>query len=280
MTVQEMKAYQTKSNAKVEAAVPRPTPRAYKMVGLDDKVKVLLFGGLGTGKTKFLEGPIESGERVLVMSTDFGNNGLLTVKNSLRRKGKADLLEAGLLNIDLGEYKDVVGFLDNPLGYIPDILTFHPTVLAWDGFSTFNNDYLDEESESGGKNVRSLAEDKFGHWYDVKRATLRVLRKFFQFVRPDGGNLYKILTTIEAKPDVNEYTNVTERAPLIQGGAKEFTGGGFDLVMQCFKEDKDGKERFYYRTAGAKFATKNRDFDLKPVEDADPVRIWQVLTGK
>jgi AAA domain len=279
MTVTEMKTFSVKSTAKSEAASPRPKPRPYKMTGTDDKVKVMLFGGLGTGKTKFLEGPIESGERLLVMSTDFGNNGLLTVKNSLRRKGKANLLETNLLNIDLGEYKDVIGFLDNPLEYIPDLHLFDPTGLAWDGFSTFNSDYLDEYSEKENE-FRSLGDDKFGHWYDVKRATLRVLRKFFQFVHPDGRNLYKIMTTIEAKPDVNEYTQVTERAPLIQGGAKEFTGGGFDLVMQCFKEDKDGKERFYYRTAGAKFAIKNRDFDLKPIEDADPARIWGVLTGK
>jgi hypothetical protein len=98
----------------------------------------------------------------------------------------------------------------------------------------------------------------------------------------NGKHVHKMMTSLQAKADINEMTQKTETAPLVQGSAKEFMGGGFDVVVNCFKtEDKEGKEEFFYRFVGdgAKYAVKNRGFNLKGVMPADPVHLWKVLTG-
>lgn len=149
-----------------------------------------------------------------------------------------------------------------------------------EGFSIFNNDLLDEYSDKNDE-FRDVTEG-FAHWYDIKRATMRALRKFFGFILPDGTRMHKIMTSLEGKAQVNKMTNESEKAPLVQTGARDFVGGGFDVVINCCKEEsKDGHEEFFYRCAGAssKYAVKNRDFALKPVEKADPERIWKVLKG-
>lgn len=264
----------------VTGAADRPRPQAAKLSD-DGTVKVGVFGPLGSGKTKFLEGPLYCGERVLAISTDFGGNGLLTLTNGFRKAGREDLC-GNLMNVDLSEYEHVIEFLEKPDLYVPGLDEFDPTVFAWDGFSTFNIDLLDEYSEKFPDKVEGLKRDKWGHWADVKRATMRSMRKFFGFRLPNGKKLHKIMTFVEAKADNNELTNVTEKAPMIQGGAKDLSTGGFDVVLNCYSEEKDGELKFFYRCQGAsgKYAVKNRDFPLKAVEAADPTAVWKVLTGR
>ena len=258
-------------------AVTRVRPQAYKLTDADTTVKVGIFGPLGSGKSTFLVGPLLCGERILVKSTDFGGNGLLSVVNELKRIGRADLIE-NIRNVDIADYKDAIDMMESPQLFVPDLEAFDPTVYFWDGYSTFNIDLLDEYSETA-KEMEGLKDDKWAHWYDVKRATLRSMRKFFGFRLPNGKRLHKIMSFVEAKPDTNDLTNVTEKAPLIQGGAKDLSTGGFDVVFNCYSEEKDGKFTYYYRCRSAKHAVKNRGFDLKPVEVAEPERIWRILTG-
>lgn len=286
MTAEELKAKMAAAAERVEKKAEvkranRPRPQAKKM-GKSKFRKVLGFGLLGSGKTYLMDGPLECGERVFVASADFGGHGLVSVENAFVKKGLANVYENNIMNVNLGNYEEVIEFFDQPILYAPDINDFDPTVLFFDGFSTFNNDYLDEYSEDEDSQFRSLSDDKYGHWYDIKRATLRGLRKFFAFTLPNGKEVHKIMTTLQAKPDTNEMTQKTEIMPLIQGGAKEFTVGGFDVVLNCFREeDAEGKEKFYYRFGGdgSKYAVKNRGFELQGKMEADPVKLWKVLTG-
>lgn len=286
MTAEELKAKMAAAAEKVEKKAEekranRPRPQAKKMAKSKFR-KVLGFGLLGSGKTSLIEGPLECGERVFVASADFGGHGLVSVENWASKNDKMALFENNLMNVNLGNYEEVVEFLTKPLLYAPDIVEFDPTVFFFDGYSTFQNDYLDEYSEEHESEFRSLSDDKYGHWFDVKRGTLRSLRKILAFTLPNGKDLHKIVTTLQAKPDTNEMTQKSEIMPLIQGGAKEFTGGGFDVVLNCSREeDADGKETFWYRFGGdgSKYAVKNRGFDLAGKMPADPVKLWKVLTG-
>ncbi len=267
---------------------PRVRPQATRL-SADLPVKVALFGPIASGKTKFLEGPLICGERILSLSTDFGGNGLLTVKNGLKKLGRSELVE-NVINVDVSVYEDVIEFLDDPVQFFKDIggaealLQFDPTVFFWDGGSTCQIDYLDEYSDRFPDKIASMSGDKYRHWYDIKRATSRMFKKYFALTL-SGKPMHKIMTFVEDKQDVNEITQVTEKAPLIQGGAKALCTGGFDVVLNCFSEEEkggSGELKYYYRTkaASGKYAVKNRDFNLKPVEEASPERIWRLLTGK
>jgi hypothetical protein len=229
---------------------------------------------------------LEAGERVLVMSSDFGSNGLKTVKNELKRRGKSDLVK-NLRVIDVSTYEDVVGFFEAPTDYFPEICEFDPTVFVWEGFSSFNVDMLDEYILSmapGADNAGEMRHQGWTHtkqdWQGMKRGTVRTVRKFLAFVLPNGKRLAKVLTALEAQPDVNDLTQKTERSVLVHGTGKSLMGPAFDAIFQTFKEEKDGKVNFFYRTAGEKVLTKSRGYQLKPVEEGDPTRLWKILTGK
>lgn len=263
----------------VTGAPARPKPQATKL-SEDSLSKTAVFGPIASGKSMFLLGALLAGERLIGMSTDFGGNGLLSVVNALKDVGRSELL-GNLLNVDVSEYQDAIGVLTTPEDYFPGLAEFDPTVFFWEGFSTFNNDLLDEETEVN-KDMHGLGEgDKYAHWYDVKRATLRAMRKFFGFRLPSGKRLHKIMTFVEAKADVNDLTGQTEKAPMIQGSAKDLIAGGFDVVLNCYCEEKDGKFSYFYRCKGAsgKYAVKNRGFKLQPIEAAEPERIWRIISG-
>jgi hypothetical protein len=275
----KLKAARTRVEA-VASTPPRPKPQATKL-SEDSLSKTGVFGPLGSGKSMFLLGPLLAGEKVFGMSTDFGGNGLRSVANGLKELGRPELVD-NLMNVDISEYRDAIDLLGSPEEFFPGLVEFDPTVFFWEGFSTFNNDLLDEETEVN-KDMHGLGEgDKYAHWYDVKRATLRAMRKFFGLRLPNGKRLHKIMTFVEAKADVNDLTNVTEKAPMIQGSAKDLIAGGFDVVLNCYCEEKDGKFSYFYRCKGAsgKYAVKNRGFKLQPIEAAEPERIWRVIAAK
>lgn len=271
--------------AKVRAegtVAPRVRPQAAKLAD-DSLTKTGIFGPLASGKSMFLLGPLLNGERLIGMSTDFGGNGLLSVRNALREMGREDLF-GNLMNVDIATYQDAIELLEQPALYFPDLEAFDPTVFFWEGFSTFNVDLLDEETEQNKSMTGANEGDRYAHWGDIKRGTTRAMRKFFGMRLPNGKRLHKIMTFVEAKADVNKLTNETEKAPMIQGSAKELVTGGFDIVLNCYSEEvkteKGIEYRYFYRNKGAsgKYAVKNRGFKLQPVEPAEPARIWKILT--
>jgi len=269
----------------------RSKPQAFSLV--DDNsvvVKLLLYGHLGTGKTFFAVGLLEEGERVMVFSSDFGTHGLVTVRQELKKRGKPELLK-NLMVLEVNNFEDVTGFLENPLDYCPTLLEFNPTVLMWEGFSYFNIGILDEYILSmapGAEGAGEMRHEGWTHtkqdWQGMKRGTVRTLGKFMGFSLPSDPpkQLHKILTCLEAQPEVDDLTQKTQRSVLVHGTGKSLMGPAFDAILECFKEEKEGAVRFFYRCEGSsdKFLVKSRGFDLKPVEAAEPGRIWRVLTGR
>jgi hypothetical protein len=274
---------------RASVASKRPRPQAFKLSADDaDPVKLMLFGPIASGKTFFIVGLLLEGERVFVVSTDFGGNGLITVKNELRRLGRLDLLP-NIQGVDPAQYEDLADFWEKPLEFAPEILTFDPTVIMWEGISAFNIDMLDEyilTMAPGAEKSGELRHAGFTHtqqdWQGMKRGTMRQLRNFIAFTLPNGKRLHKIATAHESKSQNNELTNKTEKGPLIQGSARDLATGGFDVVLQCFKEDKGEEIAYKYRAVGAsdKHAVKNRGFNIKGVMEADPQKVWRILTNK
>jgi len=269
----------------------RAKPQAYAIKDTSDlATKLLLYGHSGSGKTFFLVGVLLAGERILVLSTDFGGNGLLTVVNELKRIGRLDLLD-NLRALDLAEYEDIRDFFDDSVSFVPDLMTFNPTVLVWEGFSYFNIGILDEyilSKAPGAEGAGELRHEGFTHtkqdWQGMKRGTVRLLGKFMAWTLPNGGKVHKILTCLEAQPEIDDLTQKSLRSVLVHGTGKALIGPPFDAVIETYKEEKKGGEavEFKYRCEGAsdKFLVKSRGFQLNPIENAEPERIWRILTGK
>ncbi len=276
---------------KKQQGTKRPKPPVISLDSEEDVTsKVLLYGHSGSGKTFFAVGPLEAGERVFVLSSDFGSHGLMTVRQELKRRGKAELLK-NIKAIEVNTYEDVVGFLENPLDYYPDLLTFNPTVLMWEGFSYFNIGILDEyilKMAPGAENAGEMRYAGWTHtkqdWQGMKRGTIRTLGKFMSWsLPPDPPRpVHKILTCLEAQPEVDDLTQKVQRSVLVHGTGKSLMGPAFDAILECFKEEKDGVVKFCYRCEGSsdKFLIKSRGFDLQPMEEADPTRIWRILAGR
>jgi hypothetical protein len=277
------------AKARATGSTKKPRPQEYSLNAEgDDPVKLMLFGSIGSGKSFFIVGMLLEGERVFVLSTDFGGNGLVSVKNELKRLGRLDLLK-NLRGVDLATYEDLADFWDAPLEFAPTILEFDPTVFMWEGASAFNIDMLDEyilTMAPGAEKSGELRHAGFTHttqdWQGMKRGTMRQFRRAISFTLPNGKRMHKIVTAHESKMQNNELTNRTEKGPLIQGSARDLIGGGFDVVLQCLKEEKGEDIVYKYRAVGAsdKLAVKNRGFAIKGVMEADPQKVWRILTNK
>ncbi len=265
-------------------------PQAYKLhADQSDPLKLMIYGHSGTGKTFFLIGPLLCGERLLVLSSDFGSNGLQTVKAELQKRGKLELLN-NMMVVDLSNYEDILEFLENPIAFVPDLEKFDPTLLSWEGFSSFNVDILDEYIlgfAPGAENAGELRYAGMTHtqqdWQGMKRGTVRAIRKFMAFTMPNGKRLHKILTCLESRPETNKITQETQKGALIHGTGKDLLGPAFDAIFETYKEqDKDTDSiQYLYRCEGAssKFLVKSRGFGLQPCEKAEPERIWTHLTN-
>jgi hypothetical protein len=272
--------------AKKKATVERARPQSYSLA--DETAappKVASYSFPGKGKTFLLIGMLLNGERVFVLSTDFGSNGLATVRNELKRIGRSDLL-VNVRGIDLSDYDDIEQFCLTPSEFAPGIAEWKPTVMTWDGFTSFNVDIVDEhilKHTPGAENAGELRYAGFTHtqqdWSGTKRGTVRTLRKFLASSIPDVPPMAKYVTCLEApKADIDPLTGKPQRHPLIQGSARGLFGPGFDVITQMYSEDQDGKIKYFYRFEGdEKYLVKSRGYPLKPVEEADPVRIWKII---
>jgi len=285
--VDKMKA--AKERAKAGAA-KKPKPQEFTLDAEGtDPIRLALFGQIASGKTFFIVGLLLEGERVFVLSTDFGGNGLITIKNELKRLGRPELLK-NLRALDLADYEDLANFWENPLEFAPSIAEFDPTVFVWEGITSFVIDTLDEYilgHAPGADKSGELRHAGFTHtqqdWQGMKRGTMRPMRRFQSFIVNEGHVMHKIATFHESKMENNDLTNKSEKGPYVQGSAKTLVTGGFDVVLQCFKEEKGEDVAYKYRAVGAsdKYAVKNRGFQgIKGVMDADPVKVWRILTNR
>jgi len=269
-------------------AAAKPKPKTYSGRDVVSAFKKLLaWGHSGDGKTYLLLGPLLAGEKLLVGSADFGGQGLTTLAEALKVLKKEDLLD-NIIGCDLGSYEDVSAFVTNPQEFITDLEKFSPTVSVLEGFSGFQIDLLDEyilSFESKEMDDNELREEGLlasrQDWAAMKRGTMRVLRKFLS-QQIGEKKQHKIVTALAGKQDINALTKRSEQTALIQGSARDLIGAGFDLVVNCFSEEKDGKLQYFYRSVGekSKYAVKSRGIAMPPVIPADPFRLWKLLVGE
>lgn len=261
-----------------------------------DESKTLIFGPVGSGKTFLALGPLLCGQKVLILSTDIGDSGHITLKSALRKLGRTDLY-VNIMVVSLAGWDEVRDFL---AGWAKDaqILEFKPDVVYWDGFAGFQqidiSQYVADllPARTGGAPISDgrMAGLQFEQtdWGMVKNATVRSSEWFFSLKNPDGRPLHKIMSCHEtirarAKAKPNEPT-VYEDAftPMLQGAGGQLMLGGFDLILRSkakVKRGDDGEKRiFTYVTAGHEnLVAKNRGFDLPGEMDADPVVLWNVI---
>jgi hypothetical protein len=286
------------AKARAAAGSNRPKPRSYTLADNDSAPpKVMIYAHSGCGKTYFIIGLLLYGERVFVLSTDFGSNGLATVKNALKKMARfydpateqwtaaGNEILSRVRAIDLATYRDIVDFLDNPVEFVPDLDEWAPTVFMWEGFTTFNVDILDEHILSfapGAENAGDLRYEGFTHtkqdWQGMKRGTVRPVRKFMALTLPNGKPMAKILTALESGgAEINSLTQKAEKTALVHGTGRALMGPAFDVILEAFKTTKDNETKYFYRCEGDsdKYLVKSRGYDLKPIEDADPERVWR-----
>ena len=280
-----------KTKLQTAASKTRPKVAKVRTYGGRDLIsaykKLLAWGHSGDGKSYLLLGPLLAGEKLLVGSADFGGQGLTTIVEALKKLKKEDLLD-NIKGCDLTTYEEVVTFVEDPGQFFEGLEAFGPTANVLEGFSGFQIDLLDEyilsfeskemkDNEMRDAGLVSSRQD----WAGMKRGTMRVMRKFLAL---NIGNTpqHKIVTALGGKQGMNELTKTTEQTPLIQGSSRDLIGAGFDLVVRCFSKEANGDLKYFYHTGAdkSKYAVKTRGVDLPNEMPADPLKLWQALTGR
>jgi hypothetical protein len=250
-----------------------------------DWFKLGFFGPPGSGKTFFLLGPLLAGERVFVITTDFGGNGLRTIKEELRRRGKPELLD-NLANIDISDWKSLESVLDGindvMIGGEKTLWQWRPTMFVLEGMSNAQMNHLDDyvlgfdggtkASEARAAGIDADERD----WGRVRREMVKKVNTFLFTHNPDGTFVHKVITFYEGEPKEDKITKEIKPNVLLQGGIRSFIGGAFDAMIRTRK--LGGKH--IYEIDVEKTATKNRGLDLLAQEPGDPLKLWLKITGK
>lgn len=283
--------------------VKPPRKRSFKLDEDDqDYVKIMVFGPVGGGKTDLLaQLVLDCGLKVASLTTDMGDTGHLTVKTRLVKAGRKDLFKNYCV-VPLDGWGEMSAFLRDPWKYDPNLAEFLPDVLAWDGFSTFQQvDVSEYVGDMAPKNQNTDRGDfresglvlEQQDWGAIRNATIRVGDNFLTIRRPDGKPLHKIITCHEAiaykpkDPDKPNAGNIVVESykPLLQGAGGQLLLGGFDLIMRASvntrKTDAGPVKEFVYTTAGShNLVAKNRGFDLRDEEPANMKYVWgKIMEG-
>ncbi|MEN6587809.1 MAG: hypothetical protein ABFE02_17345 [Sulfuricella sp.] len=278
-----------------------PTPRL-RAISLDEEealpFKMMLYGTWGTGKTLSLVGLLLHGFKVLVLTTDVGGSGLLSVKTWLRRTGRAALL-TNVYSLTLSSYSEVESFLEAPETYMPDIYDVDIDWLFWDGFSgyqqvhvgSFVGDLEPARSDSGkpvseGRQAGLVFEQ--ADWGAVRNATIRAVSDFCNLAnKKTGKQWHKAVTCLESvkAKGGGQGGFVETRQPLLQGAGGILSGAAFDLIIETTAtaasanaEEGSGGRQYWYVTKGnQQIAAKSRGIELEPRETADMFALWQKI---
>lgn len=293
-------------------AKPQRQTRKNRMKSLADPsvlaAKVALFGNQGTGKTYTIVALLKMGFKVVVLSTDLGGNGLLTIRLALKQEGLLHLLD-NCRFIQLKGFDDVNDFLDDPKAFAEDFYTWSPDFLFWDGFSNFQGNDLKEYVGAGaeamaGKKADDMADIRVqGFRFEIKdyeplnNATLRLLDKFLGLNNKETGQIiHKIVTMMESirsKPKSSDNPTagaqyVDEKKPLLSGQSGILSGAAFDLIIRCSVEtgrddsaDSGEARKYWYITEGNQnVAAKKRGFKLPAKMEADFSTLWKDVAAQ
>jgi hypothetical protein len=261
--------------------------------------KIGVYGDFGTGKTFGLVDLIAvHGLKVLVVSTDVGGDGLLSVIAELRKRGRADLAETNVYHVTLSTYEEFVEFCDTPKLFFPEIYEVGLDLLAWDGFSSFQQYQVSEHVDSLGTIL-----DREGnvitqkYWGEIKNASIKNLNRFLYMHNRQTGKLWHkyltmLVTDSASEAALAKATTEAERqklmkdvkTPWIQGAAAKIIGPAFDIFMRTGtrgtrKEDgtKGPAEFVYHVIPDEKQKAKLRGLEFPAVIPANMGTVWTAL---
>lgn len=243
-------------------------------------VKICLYGATASGKTHVIIGLLLAGERVFVVSTDFGGSGLQTVKQWFKDNPEHAHLKANLKEIEFQKFEDGQAFLKAPFQFAPKLVELNPTVLFWDGFTGWQQNLAEEHIEDGNSARKAAIADfdlDTKNWAQVAHATMWPLNDFLKIQHPDGRTIHKIVTCAEDDGKEDKQTGQSPVGPLLHGVSRKMLQLSFDVIART-KKDYDltgSKVTYKYVTDGdSRSVTKSRGFGLSSIEEADGLKFW------
>lgn len=244
--------------------------------------KIFIFGHQGTGKDYFLKAPLRAGHRIFVISTDDGGNGIETVINAVRNTVPPEVLD-NIQGIDLSKQEQISLLFSDTPQYIKD---FDPTIIVLDGVSGMQAAVDQYVLEHESKEMKDSEMRDAGlvagkqDWQGIARGTRNNLIDF-QSWEPNGHGVHKIATSLQNE----KMDKLVERGrigPLLDGKARDTAGVGFGIVFQTYKQKVDDRLKYFYRFSADsdKYMVKCRGYDLPETMEADPEKVWEILTGE
>lgn len=262
--------------------------------GSEDNLSgVLVYGDWGVGKTFLLTEAILRGKNIFVVTTELGRNGLRTIREELKKLGKADLFDNQVYSWEpesgSAGYEQMQAFIQSD--YMEKQLDgWKPDIDVWEGISTFQINDVDEyvlmmeskemkDSELRDAALVSSRQD----WAAIKRGTLRTLglwtnKKWY------GQKVHKFATMDEeVKEEEVVGIPVKRIRPYLQGAAAKMVAKPFDLILRVHtkrdpKNPKDPYKRYYTtHDPTGKVSVKKRGLVLPDEFEADPGLVWDAL---
>ena len=210
-------------------------------------IKWYVWGHHKTGKTYIAARLLAEGYRILVLDSDMGGDGLLTVKEYLASVDKSALAK-NLLRIPL-DYEAAQGFFANPAKYVAENAgglklweDFNPDIVVWEGFGTFQQQDITEYAIglSGGakKDTDENAVSTLGYHY-VQNITGQFVDDFLRLQNPlTGFTPHKILQAhvddrpVNAADGSKVAFDKIATTPTVEGGKPWLVGQGAKYPAQ------------------------------------------------
>lgn len=293
-----------KVNEKVAKALGVPVDGMPRLGGGSEGRKILLFGPSASGKTFGLVDLIAHGERLLVISTEQGGNGLDTVRNELARRGTPELFEERVRILDPKTHEQTQRLFSKtkvdgkyqPQLYFdyPEIKDFRPTTLVWEGLTDFQDTQVHRHLV-GDQDIADVYADARHYWGDLGKHTSLMHGDFLNLTDPDYD--WNHILTVHEK----EVWATDDKGNRVKGATKplkityKLSGSfdpkaAYDLVIRVRRDTKTDLSNpmgaplvihTYQVTAGAEKAdVKKRGYDLPDEFPADMVRVWKQVKGE
>jgi hypothetical protein len=156
---------------------------------------VLVYGEMGTGKTKIVIDLLLLGLKVQMIDTDFGGLGPETIRNYfIEHSEHLNLYQNNFRVVNL-DVEGLMAFCRNPQNIIPDIYEWGPDVLFWDGVSSYQQGEL-EASLCDDDFKRDDAD--FSTWRGSRNGTIFPMMRFLkQHNIVTGKPWSKVITLLE-----------------------------------------------------------------------------------